>query len=617
MALITFGNNIASLNAQRRLNDSSKALRTSFERLSSGLRINHAGDDAAGLSIASGLNVDSRVFSQAIRNINDGTSLLNVADGALTELENVAIRLGELTEQSSNGTLSNSQRSSLNTEANALVSEYNRIVGSTTFNGVKLLDGSFGQLAVQAGYGANGKISFGLGTSLSRNAWDGTFGDEIQLATDAVLAPTMTADFNNDGNADIINFEDAYQQIKVFLGNGDGTFRDAIIQGLPDYPSTASLADFNGDGKLDMISSTKSAGGLDVYLGNGDGTFSIKSHIETGNTQGSGNIVSADFNRDGRTDFVVTDTKNTGAMKLYLGNGDGTFSNTASFGDQGRVEVADFNNDGKLDLLSNNSGEIPNLRLGNGNGTFLAAQTYHPFGIGNTFSSGDFNGDGLTDLAITDNSNTKIFVSNGDGSYKQNTIIGFNNVIGRVGDFDGDGVTDLLTAAELFIGNGDGTFRTAVTELFADKYAADFADFNNDGVMDVLGSAFNGNGALAIRLANTYSTTNAPTLNIGSKVSARNSIAIVRTILNRVVTERGNIGAKQARLQTALSNLDQSKENLNTAYSRIVDADIAEESATLVKNRILQQAGLAVLAQANAAPELALSLLSPGRRRGG
>src|SRR5690554_6348198 len=142
MSRVTTNSNIAALNAQRRFASGTEALRQSFERLSSGLRINRPHDDAAGLSIAEDLRVDRRVFLQGIKNLNDGISVLNIADGALAEMSNTTTRIKELAFQASNGTLSAKQRKALDDEAQALAKEFSRIANSTTFNGRDLLKGA-------------------------------------------------------------------------------------------------------------------------------------------------------------------------------------------------------------------------------------------------------------------------------------------------------------------------------------------------------------------------------------------------------------------------------------------------------------------------------------------
>jgi len=138
---ITINSNIASLSAQRRLGIANDSLNSTYQKLSSGQRINKASDDAAGLAIADSLKADQRIGGVAIRNANDGISTVAIADGALNEIGNVLSRLGELATQSSNGTFSTAQRSALQNEFSALSSEIERIATVTSFNGVKLLSG--------------------------------------------------------------------------------------------------------------------------------------------------------------------------------------------------------------------------------------------------------------------------------------------------------------------------------------------------------------------------------------------------------------------------------------------------------------------------------------------
>lgn len=148
---ITIGNNIASLQAQRRLANATERLGTTYERLSSGQRINKASDDAAGLAIADSLRADQRVAAVAVRNANDGISSIAIADGALAEIGNVLSRLAELAEQSANGVFSTTQRNALSNEFMSLGSEIERIAVTTEFNGVKLLSAN-DNLVLQVGF---------------------------------------------------------------------------------------------------------------------------------------------------------------------------------------------------------------------------------------------------------------------------------------------------------------------------------------------------------------------------------------------------------------------------------------------------------------------------------
>ena len=151
---ITIGSNISSLKAQRQLTKSTSSLSSTYSKLSSGMRINKASDDAAGLAIADSLKADQKIASVAIRNANDGISSIAIADGALAQVSDVLTRLAELAEQSANGVYSTDQRSALQNEFSALGSEIQRIALTTEFNGVKLLSGGAG-ITLQVGFDSN------------------------------------------------------------------------------------------------------------------------------------------------------------------------------------------------------------------------------------------------------------------------------------------------------------------------------------------------------------------------------------------------------------------------------------------------------------------------------
>lgn len=176
---INLRTNVPSLTAQRNLDVSSNRLNTAYERLSSGLRINRARDDAAGLSIAEALKSDSRVAGVAIRNASDGVSIIAIADQAIGQIGNVLGRLAELAEQSANGVYGNVQRSALSNEFMALTSEIERIAFTTEFNGLRLLSGN-GQVVFQVGF---------KGNSLSQVSYDGV---EVTLVA-LGLAPTASS----------------------------------------------------------------------------------------------------------------------------------------------------------------------------------------------------------------------------------------------------------------------------------------------------------------------------------------------------------------------------------------------------------------------------------------
>lgn len=150
---LTVNTNIASLNAQRNLSVTQGQLNKSLQRLSSGLRINSAADDAAGLAISEGMRSQVRSMNQAIRNANDGVSLVQTAEGALNEVSNILVRMRELATQSATGTVSSDQRSYIDSEFTQLKNEIDRIASATDFNGTKILDGTSGTISFQIGAG--------------------------------------------------------------------------------------------------------------------------------------------------------------------------------------------------------------------------------------------------------------------------------------------------------------------------------------------------------------------------------------------------------------------------------------------------------------------------------
>jgi len=181
---INIRTNVPSLQAQRSLGDSTGLLTTAYERLSSGLRINRAKDDAAGLAIAESLKADARVANVGIRNANDGISVISIADQAIGQIANVLGRLAELASQSANGVYGNTQRSALQNEFVALTSEIERIAYSTEFNGLRLLSGG-GEVVFQVGF---------EGDSLSRVSYTGVEATlaSLGLATAGTSVPTYS-----------------------------------------------------------------------------------------------------------------------------------------------------------------------------------------------------------------------------------------------------------------------------------------------------------------------------------------------------------------------------------------------------------------------------------------
>jgi len=194
--------NVSSLSAQRHLYNTTNKLNKSMERLSSGLRINRSGDDAAGLAISESLKSDIRALQQASRNAADGISLVQVAEGALDEVNNILLRLRELAEQAATETLGQDERGYLDAEYQALLQEIDRISATAEFNGLMLLDGSAGTLDVQVGIGTDvntSAVQLDLSTAMDTTQLNlagtsilGTNGDAARLVMGEITAATGT-----------------------------------------------------------------------------------------------------------------------------------------------------------------------------------------------------------------------------------------------------------------------------------------------------------------------------------------------------------------------------------------------------------------------------------------
>ena len=163
MAALSLNSNLAALRATRSLNAATTEVSSLFERLSSGKRINKASDDPAGLAMSSMLHTTARVYTQAVRNVNDGISFFNVADDAVSSLKDILTRLSELSTQASNGTATDEQRQAMDKEAQALQAEYGRIVDTTNYNSMPVF--SSGDVTIQAGYGAEAAITVNISSA--------------------------------------------------------------------------------------------------------------------------------------------------------------------------------------------------------------------------------------------------------------------------------------------------------------------------------------------------------------------------------------------------------------------------------------------------------------------
>ncbi len=305
---LVINTNIGSLNAQRQLVSSGNELSTAMERLSSGKRINTAADDAAGLAISNRMTSQVRGLNQAVRNANDGISLIQTAEGALDETTNILQRMRELSIQSANGIYDDSNRQTLDAEVQQLIKELDRIAKTTTFNGQTLLDGSLGNVALQVGSQANQTIEFKIQAMDAKTLGMGSvsvdmLGSEITSALSSLSLEESDILING-------------QSIGRFEGSSD-TFQD-LIDNINDNVLGVDATGYT---------SLEGQGVGDGVLENGN-----KLQITLVAADGSGNNV-----------FNITDTKDLPSLVAKI--------NAVT----GGAVSADLDDNGRL-VMSNNSG---------------------------------------------------------------------------------------------------------------------------------------------------------------------------------------------------------------------------------------------------------------------
>lgn len=609
---ITIGSNITALRAQRHLNANADATTAVYERLASGARINRAGDDAAGLSIASSLHADSRVFTQAIRNVSDAVSFLNIAENTVQQLSGITTRLKELATQSANGVYSNRQRTAMQTEADALTAEYSRVIAVAQFNGRPVFDTASSQISFQTGYDS---LQLSVGDELARTLGTGHFQDPVIYGNGTQpLVEFIATDVNRDGKADLVNMDSSGAGVlNVWIGNGDGSFLARRTYTATSSPRSLVLADVNNDGISDAIASSNSTDKVAVLLGNADGSFRARMSFDTAVSPGQ--VVSADFNGDGRHDIAVAASNE---INVFYGNGDGSFAAAVTYTavTGNGLAVGDFNGDGIADLASTASVPLTYLHvlLGNADGSFKARVTYTTGGTIQRLFAIDLNRDEILDLVDNDSGAISVLIGNGDGTFRARASYTMSAGVGdmRLDDINGDGYTDIAVSGTantaVLFGNGDGTYRAEISAAVGAARLA-LGDVNGDGAPDMIARNPANAFQVGVFLAQTTRTFALPFIGISNKTEARSSLEVLTEAASRITLELGVIGSNLQRLEVASKNLSSARVQYNAAESRIMDADVASEAAELVRRNILQQAGAAVLSRANLEPELALVLL--------
>jgi flagellin len=503
--MLTINSNVSSLIAQNNLSQTTNNLQQSYERLSSGLRINSAKDDAAGLAISERFTSQIRGLQQAQRNANDGISLAQTAEGALDETTNALQRMRELAIQSANSTNSASDREALQAEVNELQQEINRIANNTTFNNQNILDGSLTDAQFQVGANANETINVSVDAASTSDLGSFAIEDATAYNTTATTGLGSAAGTTETVGADsnviagqTLTVRSGGETANVTVNAGD-TAKEIAAAVNNETGTTGVSANATTEATLSSLSFASGTSGTVEFTlkSSGGGSASISADVSQSDMTALAEAINAEAGKTGITAEVGSDLS--------------TISLTSSEGEDIRIE--NFNDP-----------------AGNDNATTLDVAGYD----GNAVSLNDGDG-GATGADST-------------------------SVVGKVEFSSSD------------------SFAVDSTSLF-DSTSITATEKNVDGV------------------------------DISSVSGSNDAISVLDSAIQQVSGIRANLGAVQNRFESTISNLASTTENLSASRSRILDADIAQETAKLTQNNIRQQAGTAILQQANQQPQLALQLL--------
>jgi len=555
--------NIMSLNAQRQLSKSQGAQNEAMERLSSGLRINSAKDDAAGLAISTSMQSQIRGINQAVRNSNDGISMSQTAEGSMDEMTNILQRMRELAVQAANDTNSEGNRASIQEEINQLYDELDRISNTTQFNGLNLLDGSTGSTTLQIGANSGQTLTFevesvstaalGLDGGVNKGDLNGGRVTSTGLAAGSVAINGVDiSTIDVDGGA--VAMERA---INLETG-ASGVVADAynVVQG--------KSHDANGVALSGITTGLQFSVGAEdpITLG---ATSSMEGLAESINRDVPG--LSAVVGQDGG----IILSNDTGLAITVAG------PNIADAG------LTAMTYEGYLGLTSQD-----NKPINIGAGSKGVESDTKILGFMKTNGSA-VSGEAATAVAIDELD--KLSINGVDLKLSASaTIEDKIAAINKLTEKTGVSASAGTTADSILYTNASGGDILIASN--ADTEALKTAALAKIGVIDLGGSVVDELG-----------------LGVSTMKKAVRSLDKIDNALQQISATRAGLGAIQNRLGSTISNLENVSQNLSASNSRIQDADFAAETSKMSKAQILQQAGTSMLTQANASTQNVLSLL--------
>ncbi len=663
--------NIKSLFAQSSLRINERALTGSMEQLSTGKRINSAKDDAAGLAIGMRMTADLRGLAVAIRNANDGISMMQTADGALGEVSNMLQRMRELAVQAATGSMSTSNRKALQAELDQLIAEVENVSRTTNFNGIKLLDGTSAPVYLQTGVREGEQVQISIvdvkprSLGLQGYAVDGEMvsgridADAVGLAYNDVLingkpafaegtdmSASVTADYAS-AIASAINSNVGQHRVKANAYNtvkgvaptstvfdaGDITINGASIGAAGSVEDLVTVinrdapgitAVLGGDGSIELSNDT----GADIIIGELTAGTAVKAGFTVGTQTGYVNFSSLD--REKIT--VIARSEGNGFV-----SGAGEVADVKLLGLNETTDGSTFSggmvNADKLDV--NDDIRINGVRVG----TSLDSSAISKASTINLISAET----GVTASAFTEAQLTvdvsmasgQTIILNGasvefpsTGTISMETIVAtINNAeVGILASTDLNGNLFLTSAggADIKIAAADETFLKEVRSRSGEDAIAN-VDANYPESYTVKGrvSLSSESGAeirieaedtasldkLGMALQGGSSVLVGGALSISTQNQAGRALTAIDLAIEKVLLSRASLGAFQNRLLAAVDNLSTTSLNLTQSRSRIMDTDYAQATTELARSQIVAQASTAMLAQANASTQTVLQLI--------
>ena len=623
---LTVNTNVAALNAQRQTEDSRLDMQEAMERLASGKRINSARDDAAGLAISARMQSQISGLNQASRNANDAISLVQTAEGALQEYTEVLQRVRELAIQAANGAATNADRVNLHKEVSQLQEEMSRIANTTRFNGEILLNGSFTQKDFQIGQSNQEELAVNIDDLRPEKI--GAYTQQT-LANVGNLVGKAAADRVNLAGtgkllADITNGV-ASQTLSIRVG--DEAARTVSISAGDDARTIADKINQSG-----AQVNSKALNTIDLYVEGSTGTFSFELSssssddlVDTISVGPDGNYVNAlaaevnaRFPDHNIQATIETDVNGTNFVRLTQTNGYDININKFSSTETSSTEDVTLDLGGTGNLVLNNTNRAVSLGgsitidapysflVTTDDSTSSVVPTSRPSII---FEAIDTTVATWADAQfdVTLNGGTTVTVDLDTASTY--TLSDFDDVVAAINtELNGSNVrveySPVDNTLAFYAMDGSSTEESSLVIAKAATDSLDFvtAGFTTDAnIAEVSDLGGNTNPAESVRYVSQ--------IDIATRESAVLTMTVVDAALEAISANRAELGAVANRLESTIQNLMTTSENTSASLSRIMDADFAAESTALARAQVLQQASVAMLAQANASTQTVLRLL--------